>query len=397
MIYQKKNHEEEGDKRNNIRIIINDISTFLYKSGFLSNYLVDKKKLELLDSSGKNDLIDIFEYNRSISSADASTKYNEILNSINSLFKTQYKYNFDTLYYQYLEYTKSNISLNNYLNCIIMINYILKNFKALLNLSENDDFLGVFQFDKIISILELDNLDNLNSKNDSISFRLEKIYENINKKPTYKEVPVNKSLLILVYLMSIDGKIVIDRDIPNLSNLIQKFSLYNRFYISNIYISILQYIQMIIIINLYIKSNKTKKNFLAYNVSYSNHYYDFAINDTSSNNTNSTNIKNNNNYYNKTQLLSTGRAFNYNLNDNNIMKIDEDQKEKNNYEMPNCYLIDDEIINYPDNNGIKIIMFQNYLKFFSFYYMSKNKIKFTMNLSIESMCEISKHFIKKKR
>ena len=392
----QKNDSEEEDNRNNIRILINDISTFLYKSRFLSKYLVDKKQLELLDSTSKNDLIDIFEYNRSISSTDASTKYSELLSSINSLFRTEVKYNIDTLYYQYLEYTKSNISLNNYLNCLIMINYILKNFNDLLNLSENNDFLGLFQLDKHISILEIDNIDNLNSKNDSLSFRLEKIYENINKKPTYKEIPVHKSLILLVYLMSLDGKIIIDRDIPNLSNLIQKFSLYNKIYVSNIYISILQYIQMIIIINLYIKANKTKKNFLAYNVSYSNHYYDFALNDTSTN-ANSTNIKNNNNYYNnKTQLLSTGRAFNYNLNDNNIMKIDEDQKEKNAYEMPNCYLIDDEIVNYPDNNGIKLIMFQNYLKFFSFYYMSKNKIKFTMNLSIESMCEISKHFINKK-
>ena len=392
----QKNDSEEEDNRNNIRILINDISTFLYKSGFLSKYLVDKKQLELLDSTSKNDLIDIFEYNRSISSTDASIKYSELLSSINSLFRTEVKYNIDTLYYQYLEYTKSNISLNNYLNCLIMINYILKNFNDLLNLSENNDFLGLFQLDKHISILEIDNIDNLNSKNDSLSFRLEKIYENINKKPTYKEIPVHKSLILLVYLMSLDGKIIIDRDIPNLSNLIQKFSLYNKIYVSNIYISILQYIQMIIIINLYIKANKTKKNFLAYNVSYSNHYYDFALNDTSTN-ANSTNIKNNNNYYNnKTQLLSTGRAFNYNLNDNNIMKIDEDQKEKNAYEMPNCYLIDDEIVNYPDNNGIKLIMFQNYLKFFSFYNMSKNKIKFTMNLSIESMCEISKHFINKK-
>ena len=312
------------------------------------------------------------------------------------LFNIENNTNFDILYYQYLEYTKSNISLNNFLNCLIMINYILQNFNDLFNLSENNDFFGAFQLDKKISILEIDNIDNLNSKNDSLSFRLEKIYENINKKPTYKEIPVNTSIILLVFLISLDGKIIIDRDIPNLSNLIQKFSLYNKVYVSNIYISILQYIQMVIIINLYIKANKTKKNFLVYNVSHSNHYYDFAINDISTN-TNTTNIKTNNNYFNnKTQLLSTGRAFNYNLNDNNIMKVDEDQKDKNYYEMPNCYLIDDEIINYPDNNGIKLIMFQNYLKFFSFYMMSKNKIKFTMNLSIESMCEISKHFINKK-
>jgi hypothetical protein len=390
-----QNNYEEEDNRSTIKIIINDISTFLYKSGFLSKYLVDKKQIELLESNSKNDIIDIFEYNRSISSLDVSKKYNHLISSINSLFKSDLQYTFETLYYQYLEYTKTNISVNTYLNSLIMLNYIVNNFGNLLNLSDNYNFIQDFQLEQKISIIELNNLDNINSKNETISSKLEKIYENINKNPIYKDVPVNKYLIILIYLLSLDGKIIIDRDIPNLSNLIAKFSIYNRIYISNIYISIMQYIQMVLIINLYIKSNKSKKNFLVYNISHSNHYYDFAINETIST-PNTTNIKTNN-YYNKTQLLSTGRQFNYNLNDNNLMKIDDDnQKENNNYEIPNCYLFDDEIIHYPDNNGIKLIFFQNFLKFFSFYHLSKNKIKFTMNLSIESICELSKHFINKK-
>ena len=390
-----QNNYEEEDNRSTIKIIINDISTFLYKSGFLSKYLVDKKQIELLESNSKNDIIDIFEYNRSISSLDVSKKYNHLISSINSLFKSDLQYTFETLYYQYLEYTKTNISVNTYLNSLIMLNYIVNNFGNLLNLSDNYNFIQDFQLEQKISIIEINNLDNINSKNETISSKLEKIYENINKNPIYKDVPVNKYLIILIYLLSLDGKIIIDRDIPNLSNLIAKFSIYNRIYISNIYISIMQYIQMVLIINLYIKSNKSKKNFLVYNISHSNHYYDFAINETIST-PNTTNIKTNN-YYNKTQLLSTGRQFNYNLNDNNLMKIDDDnQKENNNYEIPNCYLFDDEIIHYPDNNGIKLIFFQNFLKFFSFYHLSKNKIKFTMNLSIESICELSKHFINKK-
>ena len=389
-----QNDDYEEDNRSTIKIIINDISTFLYKSGFLSKYLVDKKQIELLESNYKNDLLEIFEFNRSISSEDASIKYSNLITSVNTLFKAETQYNLDSLYYQYLEYTKTNITLSNFLNCLIMINYILKNFNNLLNITENDDLIGIFQLDKKISIIEIDNIDNINSKNDSLSFKLDKIYENFNKKPIYKDIPVHKNLIVLIYLMSFDGKIIIDRELPDLSNLIQKFSLYNRIYISNIYISVLQYIQMILIINLYVKSNKTKKNFLLYNVSHSNHYYDFAINDTSLASPNSKSIKNN--YNNKTQLLSTGRAFKYNLNDNNISKKDEDNQKDNIYEIPNCYLIDDEIINYPDNNDIKLIMFQNFLKFFSFYYMTKNKIKFTINLSIESICEISKHFMNKK-
>ena len=391
-----KQNYDEGDDRSDIKLNINDISTFLYKSGFLSKYLSDKKQIELLEINNKSDIIDNFEFNRSITSTDASVKHSELIKAINNLFKPKVQHTFDSLYYQYIEYTKSNISLNNFLNCLIMLNYIITNFNELLNLSDNNEFIDLFKLNKKISIIEIDNIDNINTNNNSFSNKLEKIYENINKKPIFKDVEVDSNLIILIFIMSFDGKMIVDKDIPNLSNLIQKFNLYNKIYISNIYISILLYIQMILIINMYIKTNKSRKNFLVYNTSYSNHYYDFALNDANINNPNATNIKNNH-YYNKTQLLSTGRAFNYNLNDNNTTtKIDDNNQNENNYEIPNFYLFDDEIINYPENINLKLILFQNYLKFFSFYFISKNKIKFTLNLTIESLCELGKHFIKKK-
>ncbi len=389
----KQEIDNEEDNRSSIKIIINDISTFLYKSGFLPKYLCDKKQIELLENN-KQDIIDNFEFNRSITSKDVSTKYSGLLKSINNLFKSDVQYTLESLYDQYKEYTKSNISLNIFLNCLIMLNYIVTNFNELLNLSDNDQFIELFKLNnKKISIIEIDNLDNINSNKDSFSNKLEKVYENINKKPVHKDIQVNSNLIILIFLMSFDGKIVIDKDIPDLSNLIRKFSLYNKIYVSNIYISLLLYIQMILIINMYIKTNRSKKNFLVYNTSYSIHYYDFALNDINSN-SNTTKVKNTN-FNNKTQLLSTGRAFNYNLNDNNSIKMDENKK-NDNYEIPNCYLFDDEIINYMENNSIKLILFQNYLKFFTFYCLSKNKIKFTLNLTIGSICELSKHFIKKK-
>ena len=389
----KQEIDDEEDNRSSIKIIINDISTFLYKSGFLPKYLCDKKQIELLENN-KQDIIDNFEFNRSITSKDVSTKYSGLLKSINNLFKSDVQYTLESLYDQYKEYTKSNISLNIFLNCLIMLNYIVTNFNELLNLSDNEQFIELFKLNnKKISIIEIDNLDNINSNKDSFSNKLEKVYENINKKPVHKDIQVNSNLIILIFLMSFDGKIVIDKDIPDLSNLIRKFSLYNKIYVSNIYISLLLYIQMILIINMYIKTNRSKKNFLVYNTSYSIHYYDFALNDINSN-SNTTKVKNTN-FNNKTQLLSTGRAFNYNLNDNNSIKMDENKK-NDNYEIPNCYLFDDEIINYMENNSIKLILFQNYLKFFTFYCLSKNKIKFTLNLTIGSICELSKHFIKKK-
>ena len=100
----------QDDNRSTIKIIVNDISTYLYKSCFLPKYLFDKKQIELLDSNGKNEILDLFEFNRSITTTEASNKYSELLSTINSLFKTETQYTFDSLYHQYLEYTKSNIS-----------------------------------------------------------------------------------------------------------------------------------------------------------------------------------------------------------------------------------------------------------------------------------------------
>ena len=53
----------------------------------------------------------------------------------------------------------------------------------------------------------------------------------------------------------------------------------------------------------------------------------------------------------------------------------DENKQKDNYEIPNCYLFDDEIMNNYENNSIKLILFQNYLKFFTFYCLSKKKTK----------------------
>ena len=385
--------DEVDDDRSTIKIVINDISTFLYKSGFLSKYLCDKKQIEILENNNKQDIIEYFEFKRAITSNDVSTKYSDLLKSINNLFNTGTQYTYDSLYYQYIEYTKSNIPLNVFLNCLIMINYIVTNFNNLLNISENNSFAELFKLDKKISVIEIDKLVHASTNKDSFSYKLETLYENINKNPNYKDLPVNSNLIILIFIMTYDGKIVVDRDISDILNLIQKFTLYNKLYVSNIYISVLLYLQMIVIINLYIRANKAKKSFLTYNTNYSNHYFDFSLNDNNTNNPNATAVKNAQ-YNNKTQLLSTGRAFNYNLNENNTNKIEENTQ-KDNYEIPNCYVFDDEIINYTKNPHIKLILFQNYLKFFLFYYLSKNKIQFTLNLTIESICELSKHFIKK--
>ena len=65
---------------------------------------------------------------------------------------------------------------------------------------------------------------------------------------------------------------------------------------------------------------------------------------------------------------------------------------KKEYNVPNLYIYDNEDIYYKaEDSSIKLLIFQNYLKLYSFYYLSKNKIKFTINLYIESIDDLLLH------
>ena len=79
-----------------------------------------------------------------------------------------------------------------------MLNYIITNFNELLNLSDNNEFIKLFKLNNKISIIEIDNIDNINTNNNSFSNKLEKIYENINKKPIFKDVEVDSNLIKLL-------------------------------------------------------------------------------------------------------------------------------------------------------------------------------------------------------
>ena len=136
---QKKINENEINYQNELKIDINDISTFLYKSGFLTYEINEEEILNILNSDIKNCITDIFEFNSSITIKEASSKYKDLIKSLNLLIKEDLKYNLESLYNQYLEYVESSMPLNDFLNCLIMLNYILTKFKEVLNLQENDD------------------------------------------------------------------------------------------------------------------------------------------------------------------------------------------------------------------------------------------------------------------
>ena len=384
---QNKFNENQINKRNDIKININDINTFLYKSGFLYTSINELEKLSSLTTKNKNNLLDIFELNDSITLKEASSKYSEVLKSLKSLLKDENKYNLETLYYQYCEFSENKIPLNNFLNCLIMLNFILTNFKEILNLEGNANCINEFNLGKKINIISIDNI-NVNNEKTSLSHKLDNIYKKIEKKQESKKNIDYKNLIILIFILSLDGKILVDNEPSVLLNLLQKFNLYNKTYISNIHLSIILYIQMEILVNIYINSNKNKKYSI---ISNKNQFQDLSRNEPIKNN-NFTFTRNNHlakfNY--KTQLLSTNRKLNRNA---DVNKFNDTDQKNNIYNdnLSNYYLFNDEFDNISDNSDIKIILFQNYLKFFSFYTLAKNKIQLDINLSIESIPEFIKN------
>ena len=380
---QKKYNENKINYKNEMIINMNDISTLLYKSGFLNKEKIDTQLLSLLSANKKFNFIDVFEFDSSISIKEASSKYNNLLKSLKVILKEDFKYNLESLYNQYSEYTQKKIPLNNFLNCLIMLNFILTNFKEILNIEENANFISTFQLDKKINIIFIDNMLS------NISHKLDNIYEKIENISDAKGKIIYKNLIILIFILSLDGNIFVDNDPTIILNLLQKFNLYNKIYISNIHLSLMLYIQMEILINIYINSNKSKKSSI---VSNKNQFLDLSRNEEKKNNNNFTFTRNSNlaKYNYKTQLLSTNRKM---IRNQNANKFDETEQKNNNYidNLPNYYLFNDEFDNLIQNSDINIILFQNYLKFFSFYTISKHKIQIEINLSIESISEFIKN------
>ena len=369
------NHKDE------IKLNLNDISSFLYKSGFLNKNKISKDKKELLIGNSKYNIINFFEFNTGITIKEANSKYKELLKSINLIFKHDSKYTLESLYNQYTEYTGRKIYLNIFLNSLIMLNYILTNFTEFLNLENNSDIIHEFQLDKKISIFSIDKVNDINDKS-SIFYKLNELYDKMEQNSENK---VNNLLIILIYIISLDGKLYVVDEIPNVEKLLEKFNLYNKIYVTNIHLSIILYIQMILLININFSSNNEKKsdNFSHYK----NQFQELSRNELPKGHNNFTFTVYNNmpRYNNKTQILSTNRKLNHNIKSNNV--------EKNNIynlDIPSFYLFNDDMNIDKENINAKIILFQNYLKYYSFYALSKNKIKSDINLSFESIQEIIK-------
>ena len=234
-------------------IDINDISSLLIKSGYMDKFRITEDQSDILNGSNiyyKN-LYENFEFNEAITSQEITQKYKNVISSINTKFNI--KISFTELYKQYIFYTKANISLNIFINWLIILDLLMSNFQSIINDPLNnwiENRIILFNINTVY-----DNFDN-NSQNID---KLDKIYENIIKHPLFLEKNVESDLIIVIYLISLENRVIFDKDITNPRNVINILEIYNKIYYSNINISILIYIEIILIINMCINYHKNKK------------------------------------------------------------------------------------------------------------------------------------------
>ena len=369
-----ENQNKEDPNREKIKVQITNIESFLLKTEYIKQKTFTKKHLDILNQTlNKPEYLSHFEYNEKISFSEASVKYGVLIQSINKLFNSNQS--IEEIYEQYLDYTKDIIVLSQLINSLIIIDIINTNFNDILNTAFISSLVN-----ENLDIYDVSILDN---KENGLKNKVEKLYKKIKEKPVLKGNQVNGNLIILVFLVTMGNSYYIDKDLPDLMELMNYFTMYNNIYINDINICIFLYLYLIITINLYMNSNKCKNKNLNYESCKNNHllYFEFNENDMNQevNNYNK-NIINNPNK--KVPLQMSQRKY----------------KNKPQYSIPNLYLYDNESIYYQsDNPAIKLLIFQNYLKFYAFYYLSKNKIKYTINLYIESFYDLLIHIYNSKK
>ena len=325
----------------NIKMELSNIESFLIKSNYDFIYNIEKnnfkKYIETINKiASKKDYLLNFEFNEKISFSEVSVKYGILIQSLNKIFLTNLT--IQDMYEQYLEFTKDLISLNQYLNSLILIEFFFTNFNGNKN---------IINYDKI----EIYDISTLDENKNELKNKLNNIYTKIKEKENFKGNKINLDLIILVLFSTLGNKFFIDKNIPDIKNLFKYFTEYNKIFTNSLNLSLFLYFNTIIAINLYLNSMKYKKKFLNYENSLTNKllYIEFTENE----------------------------------------KIPEINIDKNN--IHTLYLYDNENIMFNEenyNDAIKLLQFQNYLKIYALYHLNKIKMKITINLYIGTIYDL---------
>ena len=345
--------ENNINTNNLINLDINNLESFLVKSGYLNQGIWTKKNSEFFDCNKVNEFLLSFEFNEKISPTEASVKYGDKIQWINKIFKTEIT--FEELHSQYIHYTSTNISFVKFLNNFIMLEIVLKQFYNVINGNNEEDINNIFSKEIIMNDIDINS--SLHDKNIlGLKQKLELIYQKINQNSSYNGKKVNSKLIAIIFLMSFGSSFSIDKNIPQITNLMNVFSFYNKIYLSDINVSLILFLSIILYINIYIYANK-KKSHIKYLIYDNNNYNNF--------------------YYQE-------------LKKKNPDNINQQIEDKTDY--ISMIIFDNNIITYSGNYFIELLIFQDYLKIFSIYHLSKNQIKATINLTIDTIFETMKTF-----
>ena len=375
-----------------IKIEINNIETFLIKSNYLKSKKLEKDKLNLLKPNpNKFELLHHFEFNENITLSDVSVNYGPSIQYIKKIFNCNLT--IDDMYTQYLNYTKRVISLNKYINCLLLIEYIFKNFSEIF--FANNEHLVEKIIKQKVEIFDISNINN-NQDDENIINEFIDLYDTIESKPTFKGNNVNKNLIILVFLVSMGNEYFISKDIADQNNLLYFFNKYNNIYVSNIQISLFLYIYINLIMNMHSYASNTKTNFFNYRNSKNNLLYkDINENDVinvkkklaKSTFAGTFNVRENTTpnlfLFDNENIITFYDFINNNINNNtnNNTNNNPNTNTNNNINNNKNNKINNNINNI-NNNVINLLLFQNYLKLYSLYNLNKNKIRCTVNLTI---------------
>jgi hypothetical protein len=201
------------------------------------------------------------EFNEKTNINEASIKCKNAITSINKMFNINAS--LEEIYNQYIFYTKVKVHLNQFINWIIILDLIITNFNDIFNFDKIKCFNNLLKYK--IEIFDINSIYSSTSTNKQNTNTLNLVYKNLEDNPKYNNKNAYGDLIILIHLFSLEGQLKINKEIPNSMVIMNLIEIYNKIYISSSFLSILIYLEIVILINMHLFSLKNKKNYFEYN------------------------------------------------------------------------------------------------------------------------------------
>ena len=375
---------------------IQTLPLFLNKCKYTKAHAFTQSQLSLLN----NIPIDILEHNLHININEAESKHAKLITSLNTLLNTSFT--LSEIYQHYIVLTRTQYTVVNFVNCLIIIDAVLTRF------SDFDSYSSA-NHNEDVSLFKL-NINDIMLNNDLSFFQIENtnthnVFNDVHKNSVFTN-SVLDNIVTMIFSVNMGG--ILKCDDFTYDTFINNICLYNRVYFSHAGFAVFVHLCFVVYCNLYLLNSNTNN---------SNKVPSKAV-DNSNNGVNKRvpllNVpklsRNNGNIYDnvydtniksislfKKRKSYNGTAITMRLPNTNNSTNNSNNNNKNNNisSMRNsnskslclneqCYLLDNDIISFPYTEIISALMFQSYLKLYLFAHVSSKKIKCTINLTIQN-------------